>query len=873
MTESLSVVGDVSAEMEEQMRSTARTVAQETTYSAQQAAEGYYYLASAGLEAEEQIAALPEVASFATAGNIEMAEASDYATDIMKAFGYEADELDTVMDTLTATFTNHNQTAQDMGTAMSYVAPVAEAAGMSIQETSAAIGMMGDAGIKGSKAGTSLRQAIASLQSPTSKQAELMNELGINATDSEGNLLGMTEIIRQLEQAGAGSAEVMELFGTQAGPGMQVLLSEGSAALDKNTQKIRESGGVTQEVAEKQLQTFNNQLQILKSRVEEVFIAMGQNLLPVMNGLVQIAIDAVGAFANINSSTNGLLGVVILLTGLVGGLAMAIGSAVNAGLTLTSVLLPLKTGLSVIGGVIGGLTLPLVALIGTIVALAAAWKTNFGGIRTQTMRVVKALRDALSPVLDLFGGKSVNILGMVKQAWNSFIAIAEPIFATLFTWFADKLIVGIEAFGNVLRVVIPAAIGLWNQLKSGVGGAINFIRNSVIAPFVEWFAPVFRKNVMPVIKEAQRTFKVWQEIATYVFDTIQKRVGAFIEWFSPYWNSWLGDTRQSFNTQMAGIRDLWDKYGDEIITIVNFLTDTVSGVFKGFFKVISTSAQSFFALLRGDWRTMLEVWLDLFKDIGGGIISFVEKWGGKLTGGIGDIVDAVVGWFEDLYEKLIGGSIVPDMFNDILGATKQFAKDFVNFYKGIFEDVISGMTSFATDATNKIDNIMDDVLGKITGVASDFKAAGGDLVESLADGISGAVGSATDAAGDVVGKIRDFLPGSDADTGPLSDLEASSLSLSQTLGEKMLDGTRFVERASQQLAQAATIDAQASTPSYDGSGYSLNQAVSSLTSEVEGLRRDVRRGSDKRVELDGKKVGSTVDKTMSRKTHQWEVSR
>ncbi|WP_331232702.1 phage tail tape measure protein [Natronorarus salvus] len=487
MTESLAVMGDVSDTMRNDMEDAARSVARETTFSAEQAGEAYYFLASAGFDAAESIEALPEVANFAAAGAIEMGDASDYATDIMQAFGYEAEELDKVTDTLTATFTNHNQTAEGMGEAMSYVAPVASEMGMEIEQASAAIGMMGDAGIKGSRAGTSLRQALASLASPSAKQAELMEELGVNATDSNGDLRDMGDILRDLEAAGVTSGQMMELFGTRAGPAMQVLLSEGGDALDEYTNQIAESGGITEQVAQDQMQSFQAQFNILLSNIRDVAIGIGQVFLPVLTALTQRLTGVVRWFAELNDRFDGLPGAIALVSTVIGGLTAA---AYVLGTTFASTLVPaagaVAAGIAAIGA-------PILAVGAILTAAAAAWRTDFAGIRTQVERVTAAFTDTFAPLVQLALSTVQWIIGDLAEMWRSHTAAVEGTVGRVVSLVGDQLVGRITAAGQAIHERIYSLDAIWGQHRDTVdqtiGAVIGFI-TSLAEQFFSYLRPV-----------------------------------------------------------------------------------------------------------------------------------------------------------------------------------------------------------------------------------------------------------------------------------------------------------------------------------------------------------------------------------------------
>jgi TP901 family phage tail tape measure protein len=191
-----------------------------TEHSAQAAADGMGFMAMAGIQVNDIIKAMPSVLQLATAGQMDLARAADITTNIMKGMGMEVDQLGKANDVLVSTFTGSNVSLEMLGESFKYVGPVALSAGVGFEEVAAMIGGLGNAGIQGSMAGTTLRMAIARLIKPTAEVSEALDRLRINVQDSSGRLLPMVDIVRQLEEKGAQTADIMSIFGLRAGPGI-----------------------------------------------------------------------------------------------------------------------------------------------------------------------------------------------------------------------------------------------------------------------------------------------------------------------------------------------------------------------------------------------------------------------------------------------------------------------------------------------------------------------------------------------------------------------------------------------------------------------------------------------------------------------------
>lgn len=228
----------------------------DTAFSSSQAAEGMENLAAAGFTTSEIMDAMPGLLDLAAASGEDLASSSDIAASTLRGFGLEAADAAHVADVLAANANKTNSSVADTGEAMKYVAPLARAAGLSMEETAAAIGIMANAGIQGSQAGTTLRGAISRLSKPTKQMSECMADLGISFYDSEGNMKSLAEQTRMMEEATAGMTDeqrnnvLVTLYGQEALSGMLALMNEGDGALLELTHAYETCDGSAKAAAE-----------------------------------------------------------------------------------------------------------------------------------------------------------------------------------------------------------------------------------------------------------------------------------------------------------------------------------------------------------------------------------------------------------------------------------------------------------------------------------------------------------------------------------------------------------------------------------------------------------------------------------------------
>lgn len=273
-----------------QMSEAALEAGQSSVFSANEAADALGFLAMAGFEVEEQTAALPGVLDLAAAGQLDLAEASDIASNVLTGFALEVDEIGRVNDVLAKTSTSANTNVQQLGQSMADAAPIAAATGQSVEEVSALLGTLANAGIRGSRAGRGLRTALARLQDPTDKMQSALADANTEVRTSDGEIRSLTAILADLEKGSEDvGTTITQVFGRESGAVLQSVMNEGSEAVRELEEELQNSGGTAEEMAEKQIDTLQGSLKILKSQFEAVQIQLGGPLAEVFRQAVDIA--------------------------------------------------------------------------------------------------------------------------------------------------------------------------------------------------------------------------------------------------------------------------------------------------------------------------------------------------------------------------------------------------------------------------------------------------------------------------------------------------------------------------------------------------------------------------------------------------------
>jgi TP901 family phage tail tape measure protein len=392
-----------------QLTDIAKEMGRTTQFTASQAAEALTFMSMAGMDVNTQMEALPKVLQLAAAGSLDLGQAADIVTNVMAGFGLEANQLGMANDVLTTAFTNANTDLSQLGEAFKMAGPVAKAAGLSFNETTAALAQMGNAGFQGSLAGTALRGAITRLLNPVGKAKSIIKDLGLEVTDSQGKFLPFVDIVGQLEKSGMTAGQAMQVFGQRAGPAMLALVSQGSGALEELIGKMEDSGGTAEAIAAKQLATLQGSFLLLKSAVEGVMIEIGTALSPTLRSVAGVLTKVASVIAGLNPFVLKMGVGVIALVGAFALLGLAIPPII-AGFTLMA--------LTPIGGVITAIALALAAL-------AFLFIKHKDTIREFALHMVTVLGSAAISVAQIFDRIAKSILSNVANIIIEFANLAR----------------------------------------------------------------------------------------------------------------------------------------------------------------------------------------------------------------------------------------------------------------------------------------------------------------------------------------------------------------------------------------------------------------------------------------------------------------
>lgn len=471
------------------IRQQARDIGATTAFSPGDVARTQTTLARSGYKADDVLAATGSTVNLSLAAGVDIAEAADIITNMQSAFNLPTTEIQRVADVMTKGFTSSNTGLVELGEAMKYVAPIAEAAGASIESTTSMLGVLADNGIKGSMAGTGASAIFNRLQAPMGKAVDAIAELGVKTRDSKGNMLPVEGILKDIHTSFAknklGTAEQGEylkvIFGEEAMKGaIKLVAAAGDGSLDNKRREIQNSAGTTELIAKIQTDNLDGDLKNLQSAWEDLQIEVFEKQDSALRQLTTTATDwisTVAAWTKANPELTKTLFTVVTaalsIIGVLGGIgliAWPVIAGINAIIAAASLL---GTVFTVAGGAIvtalGAITWPVVAVAAAVVAGALLIRKYWEPISAFFGGVIEGLMSAFAPVGEMFAPLAPIFDGLgekLRGVWQWFKDLIAPVKATQDTLNSCRD-VGVM-FGQALADALLMPLTAFNKLRSGI---------------------------------------------------------------------------------------------------------------------------------------------------------------------------------------------------------------------------------------------------------------------------------------------------------------------------------------------------------------------------------------------------------------------
>ena len=416
------------------LRDKAREMGSKTKFSASEAAEAMNYMAMAGWKTSDMLSGIEGIMNLAAASGEDLASTSDIVTDALTAFGLTAADSGHFADILAAASSNANTNVSMMGETFKYCAPIAGALGFSAEDTAEAIGLMGNAGIKSTQAGTALRTIMSNLSGEVKICGSSIGEVTIATTNADGSMRDLSAILADCRTAFGGLSESEKaaaaeaLVGKNAMSGFLALMNAAPADIEKVSSAIANCDGKSAEMAATMQDNLAGQLTILKSQLEELAISFGEILMPAIRQIVTWVQGFVDKLNGMDEGTKNTIVTIGLLAAAIGPVLIIIGKVVSAVGSIMTFIPTLVGGISSIGGGLSALwgilaanpvTLVIAAIAALIAIFVALWN-NCEGFREFWINLWNVIKDAAIAVWN-------GLKDFFSNIWNAITGAAQSI--------------------------------------------------------------------------------------------------------------------------------------------------------------------------------------------------------------------------------------------------------------------------------------------------------------------------------------------------------------------------------------------------------------------------------------------------------------
>lgn len=747
------VSGATGAQMD-QVRNKALQLGKDTKFSAGEAAQAIEELSKAGITLPDILnGAADATVSLAAAGEIDLPRAATISANAMNQFVLTAKQLPHVADLLAGAANASAVDVTSLGDSLNYVGPVAHAAGVSIDDTITAIALLGNAGIKGSSAGTALRSILTQL-TPTTKIAKkefkalglITADGGNKFFDAAGKVKPLNQVVGILHDSMKGLTKQQQItfakkaFGLEDLAAVSVLAGSTSGQFDKLAGAISKTSAA--DVAKTRMDNLSGSVEQLKGSLETAGIVLGTILLPAIRGIVDGITGLLNSFLQLSPSAQSAA---LNIAGAAAAFLIVGGTALKLIEIMRAVRLAfITTWASALG--------PVVIIIAIIAALAAAvfiLYQRFQPVRTVVDAVGNALRSAFLAVLPT--------LQLIIAGVQAFITALQggAVSGNGFIGFMIKL-------GVIIRtVVIPAIIAIGVFLLQTFGPIVSQVI-SIVAGFVNGIIGYFRS----ILPQLTTIFNAIVAVIRFTFGLLAPIVIPIIKFVFLI-------VIQTLQLLAIGIR---------------VLLAGIANIFRGVFNIIGGIVKVFLSLLTGNWRGawngikqivvgVLQVIKGVIQAVVGGVIvaicvSSLRVIGSVFRTGFAAIRSVVTGSINGVRAVISGGmaaaravvsgalGAIRAIFSGNLGALAGIARGAVNALVGAFR---AGLAA----ARGVVSGGVSGIVGAIRGLAGQMFSAGANIISSLASGITSRIGAAVSAVKSVVGAVTKFIPHSPVEKGPL----------------------------------------------------------------------------------------------------------
>lgn len=787
----VSAISGATGEDFEKLEACAREYGATTVFSASNAAEALKYMSLAGWDADQSTSALGGVLNLAAASGMELGAASDMVTDYLSAFAMEAGDAAYFADLLSYAQSHSNTTAEALGEAYKNCAANLNAAGQDVETVTSLLEGMANQGYKGSEAGTAMAAIMRDITNGMKDGAIKIGETSVAVMDAQGNFRDLTDILTEVEAAtnGMGDAEravaLSSTFTADSTKGLNLILNEGMDNIAGYEEELRGASGSAEEMANIMNDNLSGDVAAMNSAFEE----LGLKIYDALESKLRAGVQFI---------TNGVIPAIEWLGGHIPEVTIAVSglgaviAAMNWG-TISSKIAMVKGALVKLAAALGGVSLPAIAIIAVITAVALAF-TNLWKNNEEFRNKITAIWDGIKAKFDEFGQGIVdrlNALGfefediteVMKAVWDGFCEVLAPIFEGVFQQISNILNEALDILTGLFDIFAGIFTGDWDMVWQGVQEVFGAVWDFVVATFENWIS----------------TF-------TSLADTV-------LGWFGTDWET------------------VWTN-------VKTFFSDTWNAI-SSFFSGILTGIKTFFT---DTWNAIVS----FFSGILSGIYSSVTGTMTEIHDTFTNIWDSITGFLSGAWETIKNIVTVGIMaVKEIISAAFQIITlPFRFIWENCKDTVLSIWETIKSMIGEKIDAVKEKITTVTTAISNVASAAWNAIsstASSLWEGIKGTIGSKIDAAKEKVSTATSTITSVASSAWSSVSSTASSLwsTISSTVSSKISAASSAVSSATSTITSVASSAwssvSSAASSKWESVRSTISSKLSSAQSTVSSL--------------------------------------
>jgi TP901 family phage tail tape measure protein len=787
----VSAISGATGEDFEKLEACAREYGATTVFSASNAAEALKYMSLAGWDADQSTSALGGVLNLAAASGMELGAASDMVTDYLSAFAMEAGDAAYFADLLSYAQSHSNTTAEALGEAYKNCAANLNAAGQDVETVTSLLEGMANQGYKGSEAGTAMAAIMRDITNGMKDGAIKIGETSVAVMDAQGNFRDLTDILTEVEAAtnGMGDAEravaLSSTFTADSTKGLNLILNEGMDNIAGYEEELRGASGSAEEMANIMNDNLSGDVAAMNSAFEE----LGLKIYDALESKLRAGVQFI---------TNGVIPAIEWLGGHIPEVTIAVSglgaviAAMNWG-TISSKIAMVKGALVKLAAALGGVSLPAIAIIAVITAVALAF-TNLWKNNEEFRNKITAIWDGIKAKFDEFGQGIVdrlNALGfefediteVMKAVWDGFCEVLAPIFEGVFQQISNILNEALDILTGLFDIFAGIFTGDWDMVWQGVQEVFGAVWDFVVATFENWIS----------------TF-------TSLADTV-------LGWFGTDWETVWTNVKTFFSDTWNAISSF---FSGILTGIKTFFTDTWNAIVSFFSGILS----GIYSSVTGTMTEIHDTFTNIWDSITGFLSGVWETIKNIVTVGIMAVKEIISAAFQ----------IITLPFRFIWENCKDTVLSIWETIKSVIGEKIDAVKEKITTVTTAISNVANAAWNAISSTAS-----------SLWEGIKGTIGSKIDAAKEKVSTATSTITSVASSAWSSVSSTASSLwsTISSTVSSKISAASSAVSSATSTITSVASSAwssvSSAASSKWESVRSTISSKLSSAQSTVSSL--------------------------------------